>query len=51
MAGNFFEQSSHTSVCSKKITRVLDCKKKILAIYICPEVYSEENRPKKLFPR
>jgi hypothetical protein len=45
IAGNFFEQSSHTSVCSKKITRgrqpegnferqtrVLDCK--------------EENRPK-----
>jgi hypothetical protein len=64
IAGNFFEQSSHTSVCSKKITRgrqpegnferqtrVLDCKKKFLAIYICPEVYSEENRPKKFFPR
>jgi hypothetical protein len=54
----FFEQSSHTSVCSKKIlinferqTRVLDCKKKILVIYICPEVYLEENRPKKIFPR
>jgi hypothetical protein len=52
------------SVCSKKITRgrqpegnferqtrVLDCKKKILAIYICPEVYSEENRPNFFFPR
>jgi hypothetical protein len=64
IAGNFFEQSSHTSVCSKKITRgrqregnferqtrVLDCKKKFLAIYICPEVYSEENRPKIFFPR
>jgi hypothetical protein len=25
--------------------------KKFLAIYICPEVYSEENRPKKLFTR
>jgi hypothetical protein len=58
IAGNFFEQSSHTSVCSKKITRgrqpvgnferqtrVLDCKKKFLAIHICPEVYSEGNRP------
>jgi hypothetical protein len=64
IAVNFFEQSSHTSVCSKKITRgrqpegnferqtrVLDCKKKFLAIYICPEVYSEENRPKIFFPR
>jgi hypothetical protein len=64
IAGNFFEQSSHMSVCSKKITRgrqpegnferqtrVLDCKKKFLAIYICPEVYSEENRPKNFFPR
>jgi hypothetical protein len=20
-------------------------------MYICPEVYSEENRPKKIFPR
>jgi hypothetical protein len=64
IAGSFFEQSSPTSVCSKKITRgrqpegnferqtqVLDCKKKILAIYICPEVYSEENRPKIFFSR
>jgi hypothetical protein len=32
-------------------TRVLDCEKKFLAIYICPEVYSEENRPKIFFPR
>jgi hypothetical protein len=60
----FLGQSGYTSVCSKKITRgrqpegnferqtrVLDCKKKFLAIYICPEVYSEENHPKKLFPR
>jgi hypothetical protein len=50
IAGNFFEQSSHTSVCSKKITRgrqpegnferqtrVLDCKKKFLAICV-PEL-------------
>jgi hypothetical protein len=64
IAGNFFEQSSHTRVRSKKITRgrqpegnferqtrVLDCKKTFLAIYICPEVYSEENRPKNFFPR
>jgi hypothetical protein len=55
-----FSSSPHTRVfVARKLhegnferqTRVLDCKKKFLAIYICPEVYSEENRPKKIFPR